>query len=243
MSILNFGRNLIRSLDLDPVYVALHRADLPKDLLRKWLLAYWCFYHSGVASRIASATCWHTEAQSLYPSCPRGAERRHFRGKNGQDSLDYLRKNFPNPGDAVLKLEKLCPCKFSTIAEKVREWKGFGPWIAFKAADMLERVVGSKIDFTSMKLDIYDEPAKAAKLIDPHSTPTQTATRLAKALSEMKAPPLFDREINVQEAETVLCKYKAHIRGHYPIGKDSRELKHSLKGWGILASKIAEGVP
>ena len=243
MSILNFGVQLIQTMDLDPVYVAVHRAKLPKQILRKWLLAYWCYYHAGVASRIATAEDWHKEAQALYSSCPRGAERRHFRGKNGQDALGYLRDKFPSAESAVEGLEAICPADYATVAGKVREWKGFGPWIAFKAADMMERVVGAKVDFSSMKLDIYDEPAKAAKLIFPHLTPNETAKKLAESLSEHLAPPLFDRPINVQEAETVLCKYKSHMKGHYPVGKDSRELRHALKGWGMLASKIAEGVP
>ncbi|GAG15566.1 unnamed protein product, partial [marine sediment metagenome] len=57
LSIQDFGQGLLHSNDLDPVYVALyglinnHRWD--KDQLKRWLVAYWCFYNCGFASYIS----------------------------------------------------------------------------------------------------------------------------------------------------------------------------------------------
>src|SRR5689334_9165626 len=78
-SLEKFGNDLLDTLDLDPVYVALHRARLDRATLKRWLLAYLCFYHGGVASRLASAKDFHLEARKAHDEkWPRGRERRHF---------------------------------------------------------------------------------------------------------------------------------------------------------------------
>jgi hypothetical protein len=246
LNILEFGRKLIATQDLDPVYTMLYGARLEEKLLKRWLLAYWCFYHSGVASKIAESNDWFKEALALYPNCPRGAERRHFRGKNGMNAISFLKARFPNPEDAVTKLQSLCPATFPVVCAEVLSWNGFGPWMAFKICDMVERLLKSKIDFGSAKLELYDHPAKAALMIAPNRNPSETARALAAKLNAdycLKAPPDFSRPLNVQESETILCKYKAHLNGHYTIGKDSVDLKKSLVGWGNTAQRLVEFVP
>src|SRR3546814_4979767 len=54
LSIEAFGSHLLRSGDLDPIYIALVQARrsgaFSEAQLLLWLLAYVCFYHAGVAS-------------------------------------------------------------------------------------------------------------------------------------------------------------------------------------------------
>jgi hypothetical protein len=52
-SIHDFGNDLIFSKDLDPVYPMLVQANLPEPQLHSWLIAYWCYYHVGVASYLS----------------------------------------------------------------------------------------------------------------------------------------------------------------------------------------------
>jgi hypothetical protein len=52
------------------------------------------------------------------------------------------------------------------------------------------------------------------------------------------APPFQDRPINIQEVETVLCKYKAHCYGFYPYGNDTVHVAKALDGWGDLAQSM-----
>lgn len=47
-------------------------------------------------------------------------------------------------------------------------------------------------------------------------------------LAPLLAPPSFDRAVNLQEVETMLCKFKSFYNGRYFVGKDIKELKHSL---------------
>jgi hypothetical protein len=57
---------------------------------------------------------------------------------------------------------------------------------------------------------------------------TWAYTMLKRKLGTLKAPPRFERRINIQEIETILCKWKSHINGHYFVGKDIQEIRHGL---------------
>lgn len=228
----SFGRQLIVSEDLDPVYVLLHRAELESGLLKRWCLAYWCFYDCGTASRIAESNDFWMACQRAYDEkWSRGSERRHFRGQQCLDSLASLR----NYGTAEQIVESLTSwTEFSTLANAVRAFKGFGPWITWKIADMLERVLHVPLSFTDASLAMYSEPVAGAAIIlgkQDSISPEEMEYVLSEMSIEFKdllAPPHYDRPLNVQEYETVLCKYKSHTKGHYPVGHDILQITTSL---------------
>jgi hypothetical protein len=60
-------------------------------------------------------------------------------------------------------------------------------------------------------------------------------------LGKLYSPVVPGRVLAVQEYETILCKYKSHLSGHYPMGKDTREILHVLRDprWGPLAQRLA----
>ena len=60
---------------------------------------------------------------------------------------------------------------------------------------------------------------------------------------DLLAPPFYDRPVNIQEVETVLCKFKAHYKHHYPMGNDSYHIRQALVGWGDLAQELSRWVP
>ena len=115
---------------------------------------------------------------------------------------------------------------------------------------MLERVWALDVDFSDCQLDIYSEPRKGAALYLYGSPDVPiAAAQLMKVVSRIidciaaKAPPALDRTINIQEAETILCKWKSHCNDHYAIGKDIREVRHGLHGWGDLAEELLTHMP
>lgn len=266
LSVEEFGRKLILTHDLDPVYVMIHSADKHGKLtysdLVNWCVIYWCCYHCGVSTAMTQLThvgknIWdmlEDVATNKTMKWPRGTERRHFRGDNATAMVRDLRERYT---DAKEFLEHLKAYKsFKGLSAFIQEHTGFGPWIAFKIADMMERVLYTPIDFTSADLMMYDEPMKGARLAcekwcsgsDYENEGYQhfleyTVKRLSREFRHLKAPPAFDRPINVQEIETILCKWKAHMKGHYPLGKDSREIHHHLRNWGPLADEFAKFVP
>lgn len=247
LSCYEFGRRLIESNDLDPVYVVLHRADcfLAKEDLEAWLLAYFCFYHVGTASWIldeetkgSGHSYWEAMAEAAASKdYPRSPERRHFRGQNAIKSVEYLEEQglvkLFAPFDLATSFHVGLPLKI--VMSHVQTWVGFGPWIAFKVADMLERLGLCTIDFSSYEL--YDSPNKgAAKLWiqEIGSIPDGVATtkwaieRIIAELGHLEAPPRYERVINAQEAETVLCKWHSYMSGHYELGEDIEAVRRGL---------------
>lgn len=257
-----FGSVLLATQDLDPVYTAmsvLSRKEKPRALL-----AYSCLYHLGSAGYLAGfagAQFWNLlalAAENKDRDWPRGTERRHWRGKAAIDAVTWFRESFELPEQAVYRwINGAEPDyegtprypSFQNVSVEVRKAPSFGPWIAFKVADMLDRVLGLQVDFSRCELGIYRDPAYGAALLlrgneekpaNPEELKTVIAALLKSRLGKMKAPPALDRFINVQEVETILCKYKSHVHGHYPPGKDTIEVYHGLADprWGTNAAKM-----
>jgi len=271
MGIQEFGDALLRTGDLDPVYF-IRSAELPRDQLARLLLAYWCFYHLGAA-------CWLSEWEGTdywnmmlhaarndvnarpcnmpgipqFERWPRAPERRHFRGDKCVRAVDYLSRS-ANPEMWVRALEN---CRTEEgVMHAVSQWPQFGPWIAFKAADMMERVWGAPIKFNANIGLIYAEPRTALTMMTvrnttggppyqtwPDLSPQRVYERLLTYFSARRAPPARDRSCGPQEVETILCKWKSHVNGSYPVGKDIREVRHGLAGWGRTAERMLTALP
>ena len=252
----SFGRALITTADLDPLYVMLVGAQLPRETLGRFILAYSMFYHAGVSAYLASTgndfweECRHADREKW----PRGTERRHYRGAISHNSIEACASiGMPEDVlDVIYPMSEVqsclgAPLSFGQVFKGAQALSGFGPWIAFKLADLADRTGYFPVDFSDCHLSIYRDPVKGAALwrygdqdaaIKPHEV-GEVCEEIRVAIGPLPAPPLYDRPINIQEVETVLCKFKSHNNGHYPIGKDTREITHGLDGWGILAHQLA----
>jgi hypothetical protein len=156
---------------------------------------------------------------------------------------------------------------YQAVSKQVQTHPMFGPWIGFKVADMIDRVLGIHIDFTEAAVFMFKDPVKAAIMysnqrcgyepkpeIHPelsHCTlnryiiPTVTG-ELITYFHGVMAPPLYDRMVNIQEVETILCKWKSHINGHYPVGLDNREIREGVEPWvpySKAAAQFLEAMP
>jgi hypothetical protein len=249
MKLEDFGRQLIETMDLDPVYVMLHRAELPEEQLHRWLISYWCCYHSGVSSFLSEQegdNFWFYLRQMAanLPSplggrWPRGTERRHWRGEKAVISARYLHARF-YPCSLVPTLQSLAP-SFHAIRNEVTSWPEWGPWISFKVADMLDRVLQTPVTFPVRDV-FYKEPLAAAELWSGkkgQDAILPTLEHLDTTLGHFEAPPSFDRLVSLPEFETILCKWKSSLNGHYPIGKDTEETLHAVREWSKV-SKTAD---
>lgn len=273
-----FGDLLIKTQDLDPTYVGLYGAHLEKDQLYRWLLAYWCFYHVGLA-------CWLSEntgkqywsymrmaAENVKPTphpryerWPRAAERRHFRGQKCVNAIESMwlmsEEGLKSSGDqaafynsAEFLVRGLTSCRTDkAVMRVVQTWPMFGPWIAFKAADMLERCAGVPVKFDANLGLMYEEPRRALGILVseehgglngyPGHDHTWWYNNLSMYFRARLAPPARDRTCGPQEVETVLCKWKSYMGGHYHIGKDIRDHREALVGWGPTAERMLAAMP
>lgn len=260
-----FGRRLIESGDLDPVYIALASVDWDEAQKKRWLVAYWLFYHPGFASYAAqqqsSLTFWgvlkkaaaNVEPSPLGQRWPRASERRHFRGDKASAAVEQLRKDFPRPDILVDFVAKGAP-DYAKVAAAVKSLPQMGDWIAFKVADMLDRCLGVKVIFDLAAVTMFDDPKKAALMVarrrlgmaeaarfkDEPAVIRSVVEHLIAEFKDLDAPPANDRQIDYQEVETVLCKYKSHVNGHYPVGKDCREIREGLSEWAEVSDAARE---
>lgn len=273
LNIEEFGRQLITSGDLDPIYVALVNAtdagDLSHPQLLRWLIAYWCFYHAGVASYLSSFE-GHAFWQKVWIAAenerespiggrwPRGHERRHFRGNNARNSVEDLSGLYGDRPedmfDVLLGAGATATLDLRAVSARVQQHVGFGPWMGFKVADMIDRVLGVRITFTDAEVFMFKDPEKAAMMLweqrQGHLYPAGSKPKrevilagitdyLIKTFADLPAPPSGDRPVNIQEVETVLCKWKSHMNGHYPLYNDIDEIDAGLAPWSdVYTAKV-----
>ena len=277
LNVIEFGKQLVETGDLDPLYIMLTAARRKRVIdevqLRKWCLAYWMFYHSGVATAMSEAPdFWRAVAAHVaVPAGARGTERRHFRGQKAIDAVKWLRVRYPDPLDAVFHVIPSKHPMFAEVSARVTVWPMFGPWIAWKVADMIDRVLKIPVDFSDTNLGVFEAPLKGACIVDyqranagtewsdewngasdwmnaaeRQAALERTLSYMTHELRDLLAPPFYDRPINIQELETCLCKYKSHLNGHYPVGNDINEAIHQLSRpvWrSALSVRLARCLP
>lgn len=270
LSIEDFGRALLETGDLDPVYIALAKVEWPEVQRKRFLVAYWLFYHPGAAcymsqSHPASAHpgidfwVWvdraarNEIASPIGDRWPRASERRHFRGDKAVRAVEELKRRFPGGHELVDLIASAAP-DYNRVFNFVCSLPQFGPWMAWKIADMLERCMGVHVDFNIDGMTMFDDPKQAALMLarqrvglpdnakfkDPAATVRRVVEHLIEHFSGFSAPPAHDRPVGYQEAETILCKWKSHMNGHYPVGKDCREIREGLEAWVEVAPSAAE---
>lgn len=237
LDIYTFGKQLLDVGDLDPVYIVLWEAQLEKPMLLKWLLSYTCFYHVGTASWIVSQPDYWGAMLTAAGSKDylRSSERRHYRGAQAVKSVTWLKEQGMSRLFAPIVAKPIW--KSEDLINEVRKWVGFGPWVSFKVADLFERLNICQVEF-SFDSAMYDSPTKAAVALwqeevgAPEISDRQKCQyAVERILGELKgntAPPRHERQLNVQEAETILCKHKSYLSGHYHIGEDVAAVRKGL---------------
>jgi hypothetical protein len=242
----DFGEDLITSYDLDPIYPMAAKGVTDYKQLKRWCLAYWCYYHAGVSSLISEAhpkDFYEVMRDGVDQNWPRGMERRYFYGDLAWNTIAGLERF--GPPEKVVDAMTLHH-DFHSANKAIQEFYGFGEWIAWKIADMTDRVLQIELDFNGTNLNMYKDPTQGAAYIltgDKHHPIdeiqlNQLVDDMEEEFSWLDAPPFLDRPINIQEVETVLCKYKAHCFGFYPYGNDTTHIAKALPGWGDLAEQL-----
>ena len=265
LTIEKFGKLLLKTNDLDPVYVALRRTNMGASQLKRWLIAYLCFYNAGSASWLSEydglefwdwmgIAALNVESAPTGGRWPRAKERRHFRGDVCVRAVQQLREWYGRqPEDMITEMVSCAP-NYEEVADRVKKHPLFGPWVAFKIADMLETVLDVRVDFSQAAVFMFKDPTKAAlmqwRLAEGHEPesdvqPPNQQQAIEHIVGQLQsyfglsdAPPTYQRKVNLQEIETILCKWKSHYRGHYPVGNDVYEIRAGVDPW-IMYSDTA----
>jgi hypothetical protein len=252
--------------------------------LKRWLVAYWCSYDCGFAcyaSDFHGITFWdimmkaarNETTSPIGGRWPRAKERRHWRGAQSINCVLKLAEFYVDGPERMvdyisgetLGVGRETRQSFKDVMRRVQSHYLFGPWIAFKAADMIERVMGYNIEFSGSEVFMYSEPYKGALMAldanpewwsevgEPKQSEGQrvisACENLQKYFSDFDAPPHNSprqRKVGVQEIETILCCWKSHVNGHYPVYNDLHEIRSSVEPWASkfsTARKFLEAFP
>lgn len=263
LPLVEFGKILFDSRDLDPTYCALVGAKLPYKQLCRWLVSYWCYYSSGFASYASERTgkeFWKLLQQAAVNETetpiggrwPRGAERRHFRGQTAIKAVAALQRRYGEVPEGLVDYLASGPMNVRAVIARVMEHPYFGNWIGFKAADMLDAVVGKLVNQDDVSVFLYDTPHASilanfenGVLPKPRTKadqekPLEFAMEwLREQLSDCRIPHKPKSFPDWFSIETVWCKHLSHVHGHYPISKDLEEITHGVEPW-VKASSTAK---
>lgn len=253
LDLTTFGRQLFKTADLDPVYVALDRK--VQGHIYLWLLAYWCFYNAGFAcwasQRETPKAFWkamRSAAENTTPTpaggrWPRGSERRHFRGASAIRAVAELEKRYGNNPEGFFDHVLSGPMDVVSVMGRVQDHYLFGSWISFKVVDMLDAVLREPIEQTDVEVFLYDTPRKSIvenlaegvvkikRTGDDAKDFPAAMVWLQRELSDCRIPHKPKKAPDFFSLETVWCKHHSHRTGHYPIGKDIREIRHGMADW------------
>jgi len=237
LGVVEFGRVLLETEDLDPLYVILYKSGMKRAQLCRWLVCYFCYYHAGLS-------CWASEQRKFWATLdriaragteyPRGTERRHFRGKLAIESIQRMREGFSTAEEVVDYWAEGGPTA-SGVCDRVTSLYGFGEWIKWKVPDVLERLGLARVDFVEDDLDLMFSTSKEGAeevcevcRVGGRAVLHSAHRYLLQELGSYKAPPRYERAINVQETETIFCKWHSHRTGHYWPGKDTLDIWEGL---------------
>lgn len=207
---------------------------------------------------------------------PRGHERRHCRGQQALTCVADLKRQYHHQpgamhlsiaGQATLNALAAGAMKdggdripFKYVTEEAQKHCLFGPWIGFKIADMLERLQIARVSFDEAAVFMFKDPYKSALMLyrqrsgipdnavlkDEHGAIHHVVEYLTDHFNDYNAPPVYERPVGLQEVETILCKWKSHMNGHYPLNNDIMEIRHGLKDWlpvSALARAFYDAMP
>jgi len=155
---LGFGQRLLATQDLDPVPLALHHLHLPPPQLRRFLLAWWLYDHPGTAALLSESKgglFWIRAAQGLEDEdgggLPRGPARRNYHGEGPARVLRGMQATYPQPETLVNRLTPAEdePLSFDAHRQLILnlDLPFYHPWMSFRVADTLERLLGARLYF------------------------------------------------------------------------------------------------
>ena len=255
LGIVPFSRHLLRSGDLDPVYLALPKSVEDQDQLGRFLMAYWCFYSVGVACFMSEQKSdfwkWMNVAAVNEQPTPSGSrwarskERRHFRGTAAVTAVDRLSQRYGERPADILDFLSSGPMDVKSVINRAKSHYLVGDWLSFKMADMMDAVAQCPVTQDDISVFLYDTPRKSIlhnwrlqNGFPDNAQPKDEAVVLEKSmewlghqLEEYKIPHKPGETLDLFSLETCFCKHHSHLGGHYPLFNDIHEINEGLEPW------------
>lgn len=263
MEIEPFGEHLLRTGDLDPVYLALNNSGWDEAQRLRWLVAYAAFYHCGLC-------CWMSERTGdefwdamTVAACdqepappggkwPRGHERRYFYSQQAQEGIaDWRARYGAEPEQMFLYVRGAGGETFPAVAARAREHRSVGNWLSFKMVDLVDACLGAEVDQSDVAPFLYETPRVALldvwrarhygmRPADEGAAVLEQLASLRTALSGHTVPHKPGRPLDMFCLETVACKHGSHMSGHYALWTDTDDIGGGLARWVACSPAAAE---
>jgi hypothetical protein len=267
LALVPFGQQLLRTGDLDPVYLALRGTSLKRPQLDRWLIAYWYFYDCGFASyasertgrdfwQLLSIAAVNTDPCPVGGRWPRGPERRHFRGPKAVSAIRWLEDHYQDRPEGMVEYIVRGGTHINDVIQRATVHPMCGRWVGFKIADMVDAVLGERVEQDDLAAFLYDTVRESIQwnyedgvILPPPNNADKFEYGMAwlgKQLKDCRIPHKPQSPPDWFSLETVFCKHLSHLRGHYPLYHDTVEIVRRLPPWTRVsptAASFAQHLP
>jgi hypothetical protein len=232
-----FGKVLISSGDIDPVYPVLKHIyqsrgwDLKGDEALWQTALYLASYKLTVGLAIYRNRPWPKDTEAFLRKFPTATERRGLRGpekmwKHVQSLFANVNRQTGSISQWITNGWGRCPlANYDVFYERCQEIWGNGRWAAFKWCELLKKVHGFPLEAPDMGLKNASGPREGLCMVFglPSATPVDVLNRWAHAL-RVQLGQLGLEVDDWETLETVLCNYHSHALGKYNVGHDIEEM-------------------
>lgn len=245
MTYLQFGDRMMRLSDHDFSHVVMANAPWTQEETERVFLAYRWFMHVGTACWLASVAdieqFWQ-RLESEYDTLPRKIDRHQTRGARGWQTINYARQISSEPSE-ILDVWYPTGSSFAYCYHELIKVPDWGPSNVWHGYDMAERVLRWRnlpgVTLKESEDYMYDYPWEVLREYTDEEYPksVDVARRMLDEFAYLPAPPFGDRSINMQELETILCRFRKYRKNRYEFGKDKATVIKNLK-W--RSSRLAD---
>lgn len=252
-----FGRHLMESEDIDPLYPVLRHLQQDMDeeqaLWHSFLYVAWYNLPSATAAFARYPTPRAGVVDLANEGWPTGVERRNHRGvsfalarhlqsylaatKRGQARWYREGVGTHQVTDTQALLAGLPKDRFSNqwnwhiVNERLQMLYGNGRWAAYKHCEVLRRVNGMPLEAPDMGHQFSSGPRQGLATLYG-DLEGQTSAVIAeldrRGLDLQKRLVRRGLVVDIEELETILCNWKSLLKGKYYVGHDIDELQEQI---------------
>lgn len=251
--IVAFGRQLLRSKDIDPLYpiLAFLEEGMDEEDALWFTTVYVAWYHlpsavtaHGTLLSLAKGHLSLEQAKQL----PTGVERRNNRGGRVIDHLKDFRRNareygsknggsirsFLTDSDSLASGKRTLALhdNWHIVNEQLQRVHGNGRWAAYKHCEILRRVHDWPILAPDMGNQFSSGPREGLATLfgDLEGQGPEVIAELDKRGVDLQC--MFAErglDVDIEELETILCNWKSLRKGKYYVGHDIDELQEQIE--------------
>jgi len=242
-----FGRHLVSSRDIDPLYPVLHDIhrtqgmEPQQALWHSFLYVAWYHLPSAMAAYECSPLPGRWLVRHLDASWPTGIERRNNRGGRVADHIrSFLeatrRTQLWDWFSDGLDMESFTPegriQNWRILNERLQTIHGNGRWAAYKHLEVLRRVHNFPVWAPDMGNQFSSGPREGLAMLygDIEGQTSRVIAKLDRqGVDLQRRLAKHGLVVDIEELETILCNWKSLVKGKYYVGHDIDELQEQCE--------------